>query len=58
MIILRKGWLNMTKTNEINKLANRLFLAGMEYELAKKNLLECDQYFIDKLGHILKEVGI
>ena len=44
----------MGKENEVETAAKILSDRGMNYDLAKKNLLECDRYFIDKLISILK----
>lgn len=43
----------MAKTEEIEELTLRLRNKGMDYDLAKKNLLECDRYFIEGLGKII-----
>lgn len=43
----------MPKEAEIDFTADKLAGRGMKRELARKNLLECDRYFIEKLGEIL-----
>jgi hypothetical protein len=43
----------MSKEKEINAVADKLVNKGMKRKLAKKNLLECDRYFIEKLWEIL-----
>ena len=44
----------MCKGSEIKILAKILADRGMEYDLAVKNLLECDREFIDKLANMLR----
>lgn len=41
------------KEEEVEILTAHLVHLGMERQLAKKNLLECDRYFIEALTNII-----
>lgn len=43
----------MSKKAEIDIVAEKLILKGVDSGMAYKNLLECDRYFIEKLSDIL-----
>ncbi len=43
----------MSKKEEVKEVAEKLVDKGMDRKIARKNLLECDRYFIDGLGKIL-----
>ena len=43
----------MPKEDIVYEVAKKLADRGMDYNLAKKNLLQCDIYFIDALIKLL-----
>lgn len=44
----------MSKKAEIDIAVDKLISNGMDEGMARKNLLECDRYFIEKLANILR----